>query len=165
TATRALVTAATRRHGDRVPRGSLTERPATALGPAGTGALRAFRSLAARPQEERLRAIGAYLPQESAELRAPERLERAFRTVKHSLAAVAAHRATPYTGATTLVRQRGEAEIFPGMHHDMRAYWQRVCGGGLSVTDVPGDHFTCVRPPHAAALAGHLLRATAGGAA
>ncbi|MYR72828.1 MULTISPECIES: non-ribosomal peptide synthetase [unclassified Streptomyces] len=164
-ATRALVTAATRRHGDRVPRGSLTERPATALGPAGTGALRAFRSLAARPQEERLRAIGAYLPQESAELRAPERLERAFRTVKHSLAAVAAHRATPYTGATTLVRQRGEAEIFPGMHHDMRAYWQRVCGGGLRVTDVPGDHFTCVRPPHAAALAGHLLRATAGGAA
>jgi thioesterase domain-containing protein len=28
-----------------------------------------------------------------------------------------------------------------------------VSGGALSVCDVPGDHFTMIRPPHAQALA------------
>jgi acetoacetyl-CoA synthetase len=31
--------------------------------------------------------------------------------------------------------------------------WARVSGGALSVCDVPGDHFTMIRPPHAQALA------------
>ncbi|MFI5793622.1 amino acid adenylation domain-containing protein [Streptomyces sp. NPDC051677] len=164
-ATRALVTAVTRRHGDRVPQGSLTEESPAALGPAGTRALHAFRALAARPHEERLRAIGAYLPQESAELSSRERLERAYRTVKHSLVAVATHRATPYAGATTLIRQSGEAEIFPGMHRDMGAYWQGVCTGSLRLVDVPGDHFSCLRPPNTAAVADLLTRATTAGTA
>ncbi|MFE6991730.1 hypothetical protein [Streptomyces pharetrae] len=70
--------------------------------------------------------------------------------------AVASHRAAPYRGDATLIRQLGEAEIFPGMHHDMGAYWQRVCTGRLRLVDVPGDHFTCVRPPHAASVAALL---------
>ncbi|MFI6403197.1 hypothetical protein [Streptomyces sp. NPDC050548] len=32
-----------------------------------------------------------------------------------------------------------------------------VCTGGLRLVDVPGDHFTCVRPPHAAAVAELLV--------
>ncbi|HZF89913.1 non-ribosomal peptide synthetase [Streptomyces sp.] len=164
-ATRALVTAVARGHGGRVPQGSLTEQPPGALGPAGTAALRAFQALAARSRRERLRAIGAYLPQESAELSSPDRMERIYRTVKHSLVAAATHRATPYAGPTTLVRQTGEAEIFPGMRREMGVYWREVCTGGFDLVDVPGDHFSCVRPPHAAVVAGLLLRAAAGGTA
>ncbi|MGW1373620.1 amino acid adenylation domain-containing protein [Streptomyces sp. NPDC002446] len=161
-ATRALVTAVTAEYGDRVPQGSLTGPSPDVLGAKGTAALRAFEALAARTQEERLRAIGAAMPQEDAQLSSPERLARVFRAVKHSLVAVATHRATPYTGQATLVRQVGEAEIFPGMHRDMGVYWQQVCTGGLRLVDVPGDHFTCVRPPHAASVAALL---TTGGAA
>ncbi|MFD7305242.1 amino acid adenylation domain-containing protein [Streptomyces pharetrae] len=155
-AIRALVAAVTEKHDGRVPPGSLTEPAAAALGPAAAGALRAFESLAARPQQERLRAIGAAVPQEDARLGSPERLARIYRAVRHSLVAVASHRAAPYRGDATLIRQLGEAEIFPGMHHDMGAYWQRVCTGRLRLVDVPGDHFTCVRPPHAASVAALL---------
>ncbi|CAM5423545.1 D-alanine--D-alanyl carrier protein ligase [Streptomyces glaucescens] len=136
-AIRALVAAVTEKHDGRVPPGSLTEPAAAALGPAAAGALRAFESLAARPQQERLRAIGAAVPQEDARLGSPERLARIYRAVRHSLVAVASHRAAPYRGDATLIRQLGEAEIFPGMHHDMGAYWQRVCTAGSGSSTFP----------------------------
>lgn len=161
-ATRELVAAVTAAHGATVPQGSLAGHSPATLGPGGAQALRAFRALAERPQAERLRAIGSYLPQGSAELSSPERLERVYRTVKHSLVAVATHEATAYGGEATLIRQVGEAEIFPGMHRDMGAYWQQVCTGALRLVDVPGDHFTCVQPPNAASVAALLARGVRG---
>ncbi|QES04574.1 amino acid adenylation domain-containing protein [Streptomyces venezuelae] len=157
TATRELVRAATEHFGNTVPPGSLVDRPEPLLTAAGQEALRAFRLLAGRPQEERLRAIGASMPVEDAELRSEERLSRLYAIVKHSLVSVASHEATPSDLPATFVRQTGEAEIFPGMHRDMTDYWQQVCGAGLRVVDVPGDHFSCVQPPHAAAVARALL--------
>ncbi|AGP53603.1 non-ribosomal peptide synthetase [Streptomyces rapamycinicus] len=154
--TRALVEAVTVEHGGRVPRGGLTGRSLEGLDPGAAAALRTLRTLGTRPQEERLKAIGAHMPQEEAELGSLERLSRLYRTVQHSLVTVALHEATPYAGRATLVRQVGEAEIFPGMHRDMGAYWQQVCTGDLRIVDVPGDHFTCVRPPHADAVAALL---------
>ncbi len=96
------------------------------------------------------------MSQDEAEFSSLERLTRLYRTVRHSLVTVALHEATPYKGRATLVRQVGEAEVFPGMHRDMGEYWQQVCTGDLRIVDVPGDHFTCVRPPHAQAVAALL---------
>ncbi|MFK8845335.1 amino acid adenylation domain-containing protein [Streptomyces sp. Ac-502] len=156
TTTRALVEAVTAEHGGRVPHGSLTGHSAEGLGPDAAAAQRALRTLAERPQEERLRAIGAHMSQDEAEFSSLERLTRLYRTVRHSLVTVALHEATPYKGRAKLVRQVGEAEVFPGMHRDMGEYWQKVCTGDLRTVDVPGDHFTCVRPPHAQAVAALL---------
>ncbi|MCL7364059.1 non-ribosomal peptide synthetase [Streptomyces ardesiacus] len=156
-ATRELVRAATEHFADTVPQGSLVDRPESVLTRPGREALRAFRALAERSQEERLRAIGASMPVGDAELRSTERLSRLYRIVKHSLVSVASHEATPCELPATFVRQTGEAEIFPGMHRDMTDYWQQVCGAGLRVVDVPGDHFTCVQPPNAEAVARALL--------
>ncbi|USQ85690.1 amino acid adenylation domain-containing protein [Streptomyces phaeoluteigriseus] len=155
--TRDLVRATTERFTDTVPQGSLVDRPESALTGPGREALRAFRALAERSQEERLRAVGASMPVEDAGLRSDERLSRLYRIVKHSLVSVASHEATPCELPATFVRQTGEAEIFPGMHRDMTDYWQQVCGEGLRVVDVPGDHFTCVQPPNAGAVARALL--------
>ncbi|GCD47384.1 non-ribosomal peptide synthetase [Streptomyces paromomycinus] len=154
--TRALVEAVAAEHGGRVPHGSLTGHCAEGLGPDAAAAQRALRTLAERPQEERLRAIGSHMSQDEAEFSSLERLTRLYRTVRHSLVTVALHEATPYKGRATLVRQVGEAEVFPGMHRDMGEYWQQVCTGDLRIVDVPGDHFTCVRPPHAQAVAALL---------
>ncbi|MGW0555808.1 amino acid adenylation domain-containing protein [Streptomyces sp. NPDC002926] len=156
-ATRELVRATTEHFGSTVPPGSLVDRPESTLTGPGREALQAFRVLAERPQEERLRAIGASMPVEDAELRSEERLSRLYAIVKHSLVSVASHEATLCELPATFVRQTGEAEIFPGMHRDMTDYWQQVCGAGLRVVDVPGDHFTCVQPPHAEAVARALL--------
>ncbi|MGQ4491360.1 amino acid adenylation domain-containing protein, partial [Streptomyces sp. SAS_281] len=157
TATRDLVRTATERFGRTVPQGSLAGLPEADLTGPGREALRAFQALAGRSQGDRLRAIGASMPVEDAGLRSEERLSRLYRIVKHSLVSVASHEATPCDLPATFVRQTGEAEIFPGMHHDMTEYWQRVCGDGLSVVDVPGDHFTCVQAPNAEAVARALL--------
>ncbi|WP_327373302.1 amino acid adenylation domain-containing protein [Streptomyces sp. NBC_01216] len=156
-ATRELVEAATAEHGNTVPPGSLAGRSPDTLSEAGREALLAFRALAARPQEERLRAIGAAMPAEDAALRSEERISRLFRIVRHSLVSVASHEPTPCAVPATFVRQTGEAEIFPGMHDDMTEYWQRVCGERLRIVDVPGDHFSCMQPPHARSVARALL--------
>ncbi|MFG3396468.1 amino acid adenylation domain-containing protein [Streptomyces parvus] len=157
TTTRDLVRVTTEHFGDMVPQGSLVDRPESDLTDAGREALRAFRALAERPQSDRLRAIGASMPVEDAGLRSEERLSRLYRIVKHSLVSVASHEAAPCDLPATFVRQTGEAEIFPGMHRDMTEYWQQVCGEGLRVVDVPGDHFTCVQAPNAEAVARALL--------
>jgi len=38
----------------------------------------------------------------------------------------------------------------------MAAFWRSVCPDALTVTDVPGDHFGCMRPPHVADVAAKL---------
>ncbi|MGW2086489.1 AMP-binding protein, partial [Streptomyces sp. NPDC001880] len=157
-ATRDLVRATTECFANAVPQGSLVDWQESALNGPGRKALRAFRALAERPQEERIRAIGASMPVGDAELRSEERLSRLYRIVKHSLVSVALHEATPCDLPATFVRQTGEAEIFPGMHRDMTDYWREVCGAGLRIVDVPGDHFTCVQAPNAQAVARALLR-------
>ncbi|OKI02564.1 non-ribosomal peptide synthetase [Streptomyces sp. CB02923] len=164
TAFRNLVAAVARSHGDTVPRGGLAGRPAADLGPAEEAARRSFEALAGRSQEDRLRTMGGHLPHQDTELNSPDRLLRQYRVVKHSLAAVAAHQPAPYEGPATLVRQVGEAEVFPGMHHDMAAYWRQVCTGELTTVDVPGDHFSCVQPPHVRAMADLLATSWAAGA-
>ncbi|GLX40352.1 non-ribosomal peptide synthetase [Streptomyces roseochromogenus] len=156
--TRDLVRATTRHFANTVPQGGLVDRPEPELTGPGREALRAFRALAGKPQEERLRAIGASMPAADAGLRSEERLSRLYRIVKHSLVSVASHEAALCDLPATFIRQTGEAEIFPGMHRDMTDYWQQVCGDGLRVVDVPGDHFTCVQPPHARAVARALLQ-------
>ncbi|MGC5413369.1 hypothetical protein ACPXCX_58350, partial [Streptomyces sp. DT225] len=59
TATRNLVRTATERFGRTVPQGSLVGLPEADLSGPGREALRAFQTLAGRPQGDRLRAIGA----------------------------------------------------------------------------------------------------------
>ncbi|MGW7469824.1 amino acid adenylation domain-containing protein [Streptomyces xantholiticus] len=156
-ATRELVRAVTDLQGNTVPPGSLVDVSAAVLSPRGAGALRAFQALAERSQEERLRAVAGSMPVQDAELRSGERLSRLYRIVKHSLVSVASYEPTPCGLPATFVRQTGEAEIFPGMHRDMTEYWQQVCTGPLRIVDVPGDHFTCVQPPNAGAVARALL--------
>ena len=73
--------------------------------------------------------------------------------LRHSLAAVALHEATPYQGDLLFIRQSGEVQVLPGMHRDMSAYWQALCLGELRVVDVPGDHFSCMQQPQVQAVA------------
>ncbi|MFC4536727.1 amino acid adenylation domain-containing protein [Sphaerisporangium dianthi] len=158
TATRELVRAAADRHGGTVPMDGLVEQDEDALSRRGLAALRAFRVLAARSQEDRLRAMADLMTTDDSELRSMDRLTRQFRIVKHSLVAVASHVPAVYDRPATFMRQTGEAEIFPGMYRDMTEYWQQVCTGGLRIVDLPGDHFTCMRPPNVSAAAEALLR-------
>ncbi|MFI6044558.1 amino acid adenylation domain-containing protein [Nocardia sp. NPDC051321] len=152
-----LIQAVADRNDNTIPQGSLAAAPASGLSEAGALALREFQLLARRPQQERLRAMGDKMPAGDDELGTVEWLAGFLRNIKHSLITVANHMPTKYEQQATFIRQTGDAEIFPGMHADMTEYWQQVCVGGLSIVDVPGDHFTCMQPPNVAMMADILL--------
>ncbi|MGH8410324.1 MAG: hypothetical protein ACRERT_03740, partial [Pseudomonas sp.] len=80
-------------------------------------------------------------------------LREQLQVLRHSLAAVALHQATPYDGDMVFIRQCGEVQVLPGMHRDMSQYWQALCLGELQVVDVPGDHFSCMQSPQVESVA------------
>ncbi|HLL48497.1 MAG TPA: alpha/beta fold hydrolase, partial [Longimicrobiaceae bacterium] len=88
------------------------------------------------------------------------RLEQAYAVFGANLAALHAYPAKPYGGAVLLLRA---AEHDPADTES--AGWERLARGGVELHAVPGNHFTLVREPHAAALAGLLGRCLDGGGA
>lgn len=38
------------------------------------------------------------------------------------------------------------------------SFWREVCLGDLTVTDVNGNHFSCMDEPHVAQLAAHIAQ-------
>lgn len=134
----------------RVPQGSLL---ALSDEPESAAALACLRQLAHRTREQRLQAIARQMRHAGSQLSDLTWLHEQLEVLRHSLAAVALHEATPYDGDMLFIRQSGEVQVLPGMHRDMSAYWQALCLGELRVVDVPGDHFTCMESPQVNAVA------------
>ncbi len=62
--------------------------------------------------------------------------------------AAARHEPQPYAGDITFLRPVEPTHAVPGPPDDATHFWREVCLGDLTVVDVPGDHFSCLRPPH-----------------
>ncbi|MFG3438525.1 amino acid adenylation domain-containing protein [Nonomuraea sp. NPDC047897] len=116
----------------------------------------AFSRLAARPQPERLAAIGRTAAHADAEIE--RHVTSLYQVVRHSLDAVGTHRPEPYAGDITFLRQLGDTGFLPWLRDDMTGFWRDLCLGELTVADIPGDHFTCLRPPHVDEVAMLLTR-------
>ncbi|MEU6755468.1 amino acid adenylation domain-containing protein [Streptomyces sp. NPDC046685] len=59
--------------------------------------------------------------------------------------AAAGYDPQPYAGDITLLRP---AEPSPAGADEAAGFWGEVCLGDLTVVDVPGDHLSCLEPPH-----------------
>ncbi|WP_305072978.1 non-ribosomal peptide synthetase [Micromonospora okii] len=105
-----------------------------------------FAALRARPQAQRLAAITGQADDADA---AEVDLSSLYELYRTSMAAVTRHRATPYLGDVTFLRETEDTGFLPWLRRDMTEFWRELCLGDLSIVDVPGDHFTCLRPPHA----------------
>ncbi|MCZ9339741.1 hypothetical protein NGM37_18430, partial [Streptomyces sp. TRM76130] len=81
----------------------------------------------------------------------------------HTVEAVTAYDPLPYAGDITFLRPLAPTHFIPGFQDDMTSFWRQMCLGELTVVDVPGDHFTCVQPPHVARTAAALIRRTGAG--
>lgn len=134
----------------RVPQGSLLALSEDAQC---APALACLRRLAHKTPEQRLQAIAEAMRHAGSQLSDLHWLREQLQVLRHSLAAVALHEATPYQGDMLFIRQSGEVQVLPGMHRDMSAYWQALCLGELRVVDVPGDHFSCMQQPQVQAVA------------
>ncbi|WP_228447064.1 non-ribosomal peptide synthetase [Streptomyces paludis] len=68
------------------------------------------------------------------------------------LEAVTRYEPLPYAGDITFLRPVEPAHIIPGTRDDTSDFWRGVCLGEMTVADVPGDHFSCLQPPHVTRL-------------
>ncbi|MER7169768.1 thioesterase domain-containing protein, partial [Micromonospora sp. NPDC000207] len=106
-----------------------------------------FAALRQHPPAQRLAAIAGQADGDDA----PELdLTSLYELYRQSMAAVTRHRPTPYAGDITFLRENDDTGFLPWLRRDMTEYWRGLCLGDLSIVDVPGDHFTCLREPHAA---------------
>lgn len=69
--------------------------------------------------------------------------------------ATASHEASTFSGRTVLLRAE-DGHLFG--HLGERLGWSPEICTDWQLVDIPGDHFSCVRPPHVHALARHILR-------
>ncbi|WP_307122911.1 amino acid adenylation domain-containing protein [Streptomyces sp. B1I3] len=80
-------------------------------------------------------------------------LSRLMAVFNANVRAVRGYPLEPWDGPLTVVRAAEEPQSPVGG-------WQRLVGRPLEIHDVPGDHYTMMRPPHVPELADLLARAT-----
>ncbi|MGJ5893096.1 non-ribosomal peptide synthetase [Streptomyces sp. V2] len=110
---------------------------------------RRMRALGEVPQPQRLAAIARTLGGDGEAAHVPG----LYRVFRHAFAAASLHTTQPYAGDITLVRPRGRLRFLAGFGQEADELWREVCLGDLTVVDVDGDHFGCLRAPHAAQVA------------
>ncbi|WP_225859469.1 non-ribosomal peptide synthetase [Streptomyces albicerus] len=110
---------------------------------------RRMRALAELPQQERLAAIARTLGGDGDAAHVPG----LYRVFRHAFAAASLHTTEPYAGDITLVRPRGRLRFLAGFGQEADELWREVCLGDLTVVDVEGDHFSCLRAPQVAEVA------------
>ncbi|MEU0007608.1 amino acid adenylation domain-containing protein [Streptomyces sp. NPDC006314] len=122
-----------------------------------------FRLLGQRSRDERREALHRALARTEAGLGDVGQVAALHRVFEHTVEAVTHYDPLPYAGDITFLRPLAPTHFIPGFQDDMTRFWRDLCLGELTVVDVPGDHFTCVQPPHVARTAAALtLRSGAG---
>jgi pyochelin synthetase len=87
----------------------------------------------------------------------PEMVSGLFRVYRQSFRS-AYFSPDPYAGDIRFLRPRLGSGFAPGMDDMTLAFWRKVCLGDLSVTDVDGNHYTCMMDPHVQQVAEHISR-------
>ncbi|WP_220348073.1 thioesterase domain-containing protein [Alkalilimnicola ehrlichii] len=137
------------KHGGRVPEGALSGidgEPALAA----VGAC--FRRMAERSREARFRDYVQAVAAASGEAMPLEMALGLFTVFRQSFRA-ARFTPPPYVGDIRFLRPCGESGFAPGMDDTTLAFWRDVCLGEVMVTDIEGNHFSCIEEPNAARVA------------
>ncbi|WP_031074637.1 non-ribosomal peptide synthetase [Streptomyces sp. NRRL WC-3742] len=137
------------RHDGKVPEGSLLEVGGT---PELDAAAAYFRLLSAHTRADRFaRYVRAASAGSGQELHA-EMAEGMFRVFAHSFRS-ARFTPPPYAGDVRFLRPRGSSGFAPGMDETTLGFWRDVVLGELAVTDIEGNHFSCIEEQNARAVA------------
>ncbi|MFF7991996.1 amino acid adenylation domain-containing protein [Kitasatospora xanthocidica] len=137
------------RHGGKVPAGSLLE----VGGDLELDAAAAyFRLLTAHTRTERFARYARAASAETGQELPAEMAEGMFRVFAQSFRS-ARFTPPPYAGDVRFLRPRGSSGFAPGMDETTLAFWQDVVLGKLTVTDIEGNHFSCIEEQNARAVA------------
>ncbi|MEV0600535.1 amino acid adenylation domain-containing protein [Streptomyces sp. NPDC050315] len=124
-----------------------------------------FQALRARDPQERLDTLSAHLLDQGSPVGSAQQVTELYGVFRQSFAAATSHRSDLYAGDMTFLNPRGTLQFLPGLQSDMTAYWRETCLGDLTVTEVPGDHFSCLAAPHVGTTAKEILAAAQRGGA
>ncbi|MFI9362715.1 amino acid adenylation domain-containing protein [Kitasatospora sp. NPDC053057] len=111
-----------------------------------------FRHLAAHTREQRFARYAAAVSELTGQEMPAEMVGAMFRVFRQSFLS-ARFTPPPYAGDIRFLRPRGESGFAPGMDDTTLAFWREVCLGDLPVTDIEGNHFTCIEEHNARRVA------------
>ncbi|GAA2801168.1 non-ribosomal peptide synthetase [Kitasatospora paracochleata] len=137
------------RNGGRVPAGSLVEVGGDAEL---DGIADFFRRLSADTREERFARYARAASEATGQETLPEMVGAMFRVFRQSFLS-ARFTPEPYAGDIRFLRPRGASGFAPGMDETTLAFWREVCVGEFAVTDIEGNHFSCIEEPNARRVA------------
>ncbi|MYT33042.1 MULTISPECIES: non-ribosomal peptide synthetase [unclassified Streptomyces] len=132
------------RHGGKVPAGALAE---VGGDPELDRAGAFFRHLNSFTREERFAVYARTASEAGGETMPPEMVAAMFRVFRQSFRS-AHFTPPPYAGDIRFLRPRGASGFAPGMDETTLGFWRDVCIGDLPVTDIDGNHFSCIEEPN-----------------
>ncbi|MFJ7243054.1 amino acid adenylation domain-containing protein [Kitasatospora sp. NPDC098652] len=111
-----------------------------------------FRRLAGHTREQRFASYAAAVTEATGQEMPVEMVGAMFRVFRQSFLS-ARFTPPPYAGDIRFLRPRGESGFAPGMDDTTLAFWRDVCLGELPVTDIEGNHFSCIEEHNAPRVA------------
>ena len=106
-----------------------------------------FRRLCAVPREERFARYARAVREVTGQEMPAEMVGAMFRVFRQSFLS-ARFAPEPYAGDIRFLCPRGSSGFAPGMDETTLAFWRDVCLGDFQVTDIDGNHFTCIEEPN-----------------
>ncbi|MBB5158995.1 non-ribosomal peptide synthetase [Saccharopolyspora phatthalungensis] len=144
-----------RENGGRVPEGALARLDGA------PGAV--YAQLGSLSQEERFARYAETASRVAGQQMPPELALGMFRVFKHSFQS-ARFVPPPYFGDMRFLVPTGPSTFAPGLTEQMLSFWRDVCLGEFTVSEVDGDHFSCMNQPIVGQVADRIARPLRGGA-
>lgn len=119
----------------------------------------ALRKLLALSPDQRLAGIAAAMMADREGIDALGYAQAHFSLFRHSLAAYAKFHPGLHAGDIRLLLPEEPDPALPWLHGDVVGFWRDLCLGELTVEQVSGSHFSCLKPPHVRDVAARLLAA------
>ncbi|MBX6381795.1 MAG: amino acid adenylation domain-containing protein [Microbispora sp.] len=116
-----------------------------------------FRALGRRDVTERRAELHRAIADSRPELGGREQVAAMHAVFARTLEAVTRYEPQPYAGDITFLRPVDPAHFIPGLGDDTTRFWREVCLGDLTVVEIPGDHFSCLRPPNVARISDAIM--------
>ncbi|GAA1880368.1 non-ribosomal peptide synthetase [Streptantibioticus ferralitis] len=136
-------------HDGRVPKGALAE---VGGDPELDRIAAYFRSLDAHTREERFVQYARAASEATGQEMPAEMVGAMFRVFRQSFLS-ARFTPAPYAGDLRFLRPHGASGFAPGMDETTLAFWREVCIGDMRVTDIEGNHFSCIEEQNARQVA------------
>jgi pyochelin synthetase len=107
-----------------------------------------FRRLTRRSKENRLETMAHLLASRGTKPMNLSEISALIDVFLHTMTAATLVDLSPYPGAITLLRPSEPSQIWRSMQDDAATFWRARCLGALHTIDIPGNHFTCLKPPN-----------------